>query len=67
MKMTAKIIALISLIVLIVPSVMFLTGAVELDKVKLVMLIATIVWFVSAAMWMWKDDSSEIEDNQTVV
>ena len=67
MKMTARIIALASLIVLIVPSVMFLTGSVELEKVKIVMLIATIIWFVSAALWMWKDEGCEIEDNQTVV
>jgi len=57
MKMTAKIIALASLIVIIAPSVMFLTGAMQLDKVKLVMLTATVVWFISAALWMWKDDS----------
>ena len=57
MKMTAKIIALASLIIIIAPSVMFLTGAMQLDKVKLVMLTATVVWFISAALWMWKDDS----------
>ncbi|MCK4886991.1 MAG: hypothetical protein KAS96_06350 [Planctomycetes bacterium] len=57
MKMTAKIIALASLIVIIAPSVMFLTGAMQLDKVKLVMLTATVIWFISAALWMWKDDS----------
>lgn len=57
MKMTAKIIALASLILVIGPSVMFLAGAMLLDKVKLVMLIATVIWFISAALWMWKDDS----------
>ncbi len=57
MKMITKIIALASLILVIVPSVMFLTGTMPLDKVKLVMLIATVIWFISAGLWMWKDDS----------
>ena len=57
MKIITKIIALASLILVIVPSVMFLTGTMPLDKVKLVMLIATVIWFISAGLWMWKDDS----------
>lgn len=73
MKMITKIIALASLILVIVPSVMFLTGAMQLDKVKVVMLIATVIWFVSAGLWMWKDKSDEtpaeeaIEDNSAVI
>lgn len=57
MKMTAKIIALASLILVILPSIMFLMGKMQLDKVKLMMLIATVIWFIFAALWMWKDDS----------
>ncbi len=57
MMLIAKIISWISLVVLIVPSILFLAGRMELDQVKLVMLIATVVWFVSGAMWMWPKES----------
>jgi hypothetical protein len=58
MILAAKIISWISLIVLIVPSILFLAGSMKLDQVKMVMLISTIVWFVSAAMWMWRKEQS---------
>ncbi|AQQ71605.1 hypothetical protein SMSP2_01981 [Limihaloglobus sulfuriphilus] len=53
----AKSAALLSLVMLIVPSLLYLSGIMELDKVKLIMGICTVVWFVSAAVWMW--DKSE--------
>ena len=53
MILIAKIISWISLIALIVPSIMFLAGRIELPQVKSMMLIATVVWFVSAYLWMW--------------
>jgi hypothetical protein len=31
----------------------------DLDTVKRIMLIATIVWFVAAIPWMWKDDGAD--------
>ena len=40
--------------VLMAPSVMFLAGRMELDRVKLVMLVATVVWFVATPLWMWE-------------
>jgi hypothetical protein len=59
MILAAKIISWISLIALIVPSILFLTGRMEeLDQVKTIMLISTIVWFVSAATWMWRKETS---------
>ena len=56
MIIVAKVISWISLGVLIVPAILFLTGTMELDTVKLMMLIATIVWFTSASVWMWKNE-----------
>lgn len=58
MILAAKIISWISLIALIVPSILFLAGRMELDQVKMVMLISTIVWFVTAATWMWRKEQS---------
>jgi hypothetical protein len=50
-----KIVSLLSLVVLVLPSVLFLAGRMELDTVKGIMIAASIVWFVSAAGWMWKE------------
>lgn len=54
MVLVAKLISWISLIALIAPAILFLGGRMELDQVKSVMLISTVVWFVTAAMWMWR-------------
>jgi len=53
-KRIAQIVSLVSLVVLVVPSVLFLAGRMELDRVKLVMLVATLIWFVATPMWMWE-------------
>jgi hypothetical protein len=58
MILVAKIISWISLIALITPAILFLAGRMELDDVKMVMLISTIVWFVTAAMWMWRKEKA---------
>lgn len=54
MVLVVKLISWISLVAVIAPSVLFLAGRMELDQVKLIMLIATVIWFVTAAMWMWR-------------
>jgi hypothetical protein len=60
MRPILKIVSLLALIALILPSVLFLAGAeIELDSVKWFMLAATIVWFVTATPWMWKDNSQQ--------
>ena len=55
MRLILRIVSLLSLVVLILPSILFLAGRMELDTVKLWMLVATIVWFVTATPVMWKD------------
>ena len=57
MTFAAKIISWISLAVLTVPSLMLAFGRLELDQVKTLMMIATIIWFVTASAWMWKNDA----------
>ena len=55
-KQITQLVSWLCLIVLVVPSVLFLTDKLpSLDQVKLVMLITTVVWFVSAPLWMWKE------------
>jgi len=53
MRLIAKIVALTSLLLLTLPSVFYLAGRVSLDTVKWLMILATVVWFVSASYWMW--------------
>ena len=64
MRPILKIVSLLALIALILPSVLFLAGAeIELDSVKWLMLLASIVWFVTATPWMWKDNNQQNETN----
>ena len=53
MRLIAKIAALISLLLLTLRSVFYLAGQASLDRVKQLMILATIVWFLSASYWMW--------------
>jgi hypothetical protein len=57
-KTIAQCIALLSLVLLIVPSLLLLADQMELERVKFIMLIATIIWFASATVWMWKENTS---------
>jgi branched-subunit amino acid transport protein len=47
-------VSLASLVALILPSILFLAGRMELGTAKWVMLLATVVWFVAATPWLWK-------------
>jgi hypothetical protein len=62
MRSILQIISLLALIALTLPSVIFLAGKVELDRVKWLMLLATIVWFVTATGWMWKENGADTEE-----
>jgi len=55
MRTIAQIISWLSLVALTAPSIVYLAGGMELDEVKRIMLIASVVWFLSAASWMWKE------------
>jgi hypothetical protein len=53
MQLTAKIISWISLVVLTAPALLYLAGRISsLDQVKMIMSVSTVVWFVSAPVWM---------------
>jgi hypothetical protein len=56
MRSILQIISLLALIALTLPSVLFLADRLELDMVKWLMILATIVWFVTASLWMWKEN-----------
>jgi hypothetical protein len=62
MRPILQIVSLLALIGLTLPSIIFLAGRMELDTVKWLMLLSTIVWFVAATPWMWKDNGAENQD-----
>jgi hypothetical protein len=62
MRPILQIVSLLALIALTLPSIIFLAGRMELDMVKWIMLLASIVWFVTATPWMWKDNGAENQD-----
>lgn len=55
MRQLSKYFALLMLLALIAPSILYLAGKMILPTVKTVMLLATILWFAAATVWMWKE------------
>lgn len=54
MQSILKIISFIGLILTVVPSFLVFSGAIELNDHKTLMLIGTLLWFVTAPFWMNK-------------
>ena len=52
MKTLAIAVSVIALAGTLLPAVFFMAGRMELDAVKLWMLVATVVWFVATPVWM---------------
>ena len=50
MKLALDIIGKISLILLVLAGCMYYSGSIDLDKAKLYMIIATIVWFICSGI-----------------
>lgn len=48
-----------SLILTVLPSVLFFAGLMDLDRVKWVMFISTIVWFAATPFWMGRSEKCE--------
>ena len=62
MRPILQIVSLLALIALTLPSVIFLAGRMDLNRVQWLMLLATIVWFAAAIPWMWKDNGAENQE-----
>ncbi len=52
MRKFLQVISILALLSTIVPGIGFLAGRIELDQVKLLMLLATAIWFVATPLWM---------------
>lgn len=66
MRSILQVVSLLSLVALILPSVLFLAGRADLDQAKWIMILATIVWFITATGWMWKDPA-KVQKDEVVV
>ena len=51
-RAAAIVVSVLALVGTMVPSILFFYGRMGLDRMKLWMLVATVVWFVTAPMWM---------------
>ena len=49
---TAKVLGLLALAGTIVPPVLFLMESLSEEPMKMIMLVSTVVWFVTAPLWM---------------
>lgn len=65
MKRILQIISLIALAGTIIPSLVYLTGGMELDQMKMWMWIATVVWFVTVPMWMGREGTTGAQAKST--
>ena len=61
----AKIVSLIALLAVIIPSILCFMGSMELDTVKQTALIGTIIWFIATPMWM--SDKPHIDDQEVEI
>ena len=65
MRIVFQILSWLALAGTLLPSVMFLGGVLELDQVKTVMLVATVVWFVCTPVWMGRAPVAESVSDAT--
>jgi hypothetical protein len=56
MKSLAKVLGLLALVATILPPALFMFKLMALETVKWTMLAATVVWFVTAPVWMKAGD-----------
>jgi len=54
-RAVAQVASWASLGVLVLFGVLFLTGTIGLNLAKWMMILATLVWFASASLWIWKE------------
>jgi hypothetical protein len=61
MRIVLQIVSCAALVATIVPSILFLVGRLTLDQSKWTLLLATVVWFATAPLWMGRGGSVEEE------
>lgn len=59
MKNILKIISFIGLALTLIPSFLVMKGIIDPQHSKILMLIGTIIWFITASFWMNKTENEE--------
>ncbi|MDF1571429.1 MAG: hypothetical protein P1P82_07430 [Bacteroidales bacterium] len=47
------------LLLLLIPAILHFSGSMELDQIKNLMLVGTVVWFIGAIPWLGKKTKEE--------
>lgn len=58
MKKLLPIVSIIGLAFVVVPACLYLGGLTDKPQMKMLMLVGTVLWFVSAPLWMGKGEES---------
>lgn len=48
----AKPVSWLSLILIVLPPILFFTGSIGHDLMNILLLVGTFIWFISASLWM---------------
>lgn len=67
MKSIASLISLIALSLTLLPSLLFYTGSLDLDQVKDLCLVGTIIWFVVTPFWLGRRETEAIDADQVQI
>ena len=59
MKKIMETISYLSLVILVAAPILFYAEKIDLDRNKLLMTIATVIWFASALCWMGREKETE--------
>lgn len=57
MKRLLPMLSAIALMLVIVPACLYLAGSVDKPQMKGLMLIGTVLWFLTAPFWMGRDEA----------
>jgi hypothetical protein len=63
MRVVLQVVSWAALAGTIVPPALYLNGQITLDDTKLAMLVATVVWFATAPLWMGRP---KVEDELVI-
>jgi len=58
MRLILQLISFIALVMTVLPAIVYFSGNMELDRVKWLLILATVVWFVVTPFWMGKKEQS---------
>lgn len=58
MRIALQTISAIALTMTVIPSLVYFSGNMELDRVKLLLLVGSVMWFVATPFWMGKKEQS---------